>query len=60
MNCAARDRSCREPHHGVVAVTGYQEVQAAFKDVEAFSAVNAIGGPFPPCRSPPKATTSAN
>jgi cytochrome P450 len=37
-----------EPHHGVVAVTGYQEVQAAFKDVEAFSAVNAIGGPFPP------------
>jgi len=38
----------REPHHGVVAVTGYQEVQAAFKDFEAFSAVNAIGGPFPP------------
>lgn len=38
----------REPHHGVVAVTGYQEVQAAFKNVEAFSAVNAIGGPFPP------------
>lgn len=38
----------REPHYGVVAVTGYQEVQAAFKDVESFSAVNAIGGPFPP------------
>lgn len=38
----------REPHHGVVAVTGYQEVQAAFKDFESFSAVNAIGGPFPP------------
>lgn len=38
----------REPHHGVVAVTGYQEVQAAFKDVASFSAVNAIGGPFPP------------
>ena len=37
-----------EPHYGVVAVTGYQEVQAAFKDVDAFSAVNAIGGPFPP------------
>ena len=32
----------------MVAVTGYEEVQAAFKDVEAFSAVNAIGGPFPP------------
>ena len=38
----------REPHHGVVAVTGYAEVQAAFKDVDSFSAVNAIGGPFPP------------
>ncbi|UXA17446.1 cytochrome P450 [Mycobacterium sp. SMC-4] len=38
----------REPHYGVVAVTGYQEVLAAFKDHESFSAVNAIGGPFPP------------
>lgn len=38
----------REPHHGVVAVTGYAEVMAAFKDVDSFSAVNAIGGPFPP------------
>lgn len=38
----------REPHCGVVAVTGYAEVQAAFKDVASFSAVNAIGGPFPP------------
>src|SRR5437763_16751593 len=38
----------REPHYGVVAVTGYAEVQAAFKDVACFSAVNAIGGPFPP------------
>ena len=38
----------REPHHGVVAVTGYQEVMAAFKDHASFSAVNAIGGPFPP------------
>ena len=38
----------REPHYGVVAVTGYQEVQSAFKDVDSFSAVNAIGGPFPP------------
>lgn len=37
-----------EPHHGVVAVTGYAEVMAVFKDVDAFSAVNAIGGPFPP------------
>ncbi len=38
----------REPHYGVVAVTGYQEVMAAFKDHDSFSAVNAIGGPFPP------------
>ncbi|MGV0655659.1 cytochrome P450 [Mycolicibacterium thermoresistibile] len=37
-----------EPHHGVVAVTGYEEVLAAFKNHECFSAVNAIGGPFPP------------
>lgn len=45
-----RDRGpvFREPHYGVVAVTGYQEVLTAFKDVESFSAVNAIGGPFPP------------
>lgn len=38
----------RESHYGVVAVTGYQEVLAAFKDHDSFSAVNAIGGPFPP------------
>lgn len=38
----------REPHFGVVAVTGYQEVMTAFKDHGSFSAVNAIGGPFPP------------
>ncbi|OBB22619.1 cytochrome [Mycolicibacterium peregrinum] len=37
-----------EPQHGVVAVTGYQEVMAAFKDHASFSAVNAIGGLFPP------------
>ncbi|MGE0221598.1 cytochrome P450 [Mycolicibacterium sp.] len=38
----------QEPSHGVWAVTGYQEVLAAFKDHGSFSAVNAIGGPFPP------------
>ncbi len=38
----------REPHHGVVAVTGCPEVIAAFKNTDAFSACNAIGGPFPP------------
>ncbi len=50
----------REPHYGVVAVTGYQEVQAAFKDVDSFSAVNAIGGPFPPLPFTRKATTSVS
>ncbi|WP_193044797.1 cytochrome P450 [Mycolicibacterium baixiangningiae] len=44
----------REPHHGVVAVTGYQEVLAAFKDHDHFSAVNAIGGPFPPLPFEPR------
>jgi cytochrome P450 len=38
----------REPHHGVVAITGYAEVMAAFKDTDAFSACISIGGPFPP------------
>jgi cytochrome P450 len=38
----------REPRHGVVTVTSYAEVMAALKDTDAFSAVNAIGGPFPP------------
>jgi cytochrome P450 len=47
---ALRERGpvVREPHHGVVAVTGYDEVLAAFRDHDHFSAVNAIGGPFPP------------
>lgn len=44
----ARGPVTREPRYGVVAVTGYQEVMAAFKDHATFSAVNAIGGPFPP------------
>jgi cytochrome P450 len=38
----------REPHHNVVVVTGHPEVIEAFKNSEALSAVNAIGGPFPP------------
>lgn len=44
----------REPHYGVIAVTGYQEVHEAFKNVDAFSAVNAIGGPFPPLPFTPR------
>lgn len=38
----------REPHYGVVAVTGYQEANEAFRNTDAFSACVAIGGPFPP------------
>ncbi|MCZ4549223.1 cytochrome P450 [Gordonia rubripertincta] len=47
---ALRERNpvYREPHHNVVVVTGHPEVIEAFKNSEALSAVNAIGGPFPP------------
>ncbi|WP_040825379.1 cytochrome P450 [Nocardia jiangxiensis] len=38
----------REPHYGVVAVTGYQEAVQAFRDTDSFSACVSIGGPFPP------------
>ncbi len=38
----------REPHHGVVVVTGYQEAVEAFRNTDAFSAAVSIGGPFPP------------
>ena len=37
-----------EPHHGVVAVTGYNEAMALYKDVDSFSSCIAVGGPFPP------------
>ncbi|GAB1813573.1 cytochrome P450 [Mycobacterium sp. MUNTM1] len=38
----------REPHHGVVAITGYDEAMALYKDVDSFSSCIAVGGPFPP------------
>ncbi|WP_040830218.1 cytochrome P450 [Nocardia jiangxiensis] len=38
----------REPHYGVVAVTGYQEAIEVFRDAGTFSAAISIGGPFPP------------
>jgi cytochrome P450 family 150 subfamily A5 len=37
----------REPHHGVVMVTGYDEALAVYHDVEAFSSCNSVTGPFP-------------
>ncbi|MEV6341100.1 cytochrome P450 [Nocardia vinacea] len=38
----------REPHYGVIAVTGYQEVIEVFRDPDTYSAAVSIGGPFPP------------
>jgi cytochrome P450 len=38
----------RLPHHGVVAVTGYEEATEVYKDPDTFSNCVALGGPFPP------------
>ncbi|MFK7894537.1 MAG: cytochrome P450 [Myxococcota bacterium] len=37
----------REPHHGVVMVTGYEEASEVLRDVERYSSCNAVSGPFP-------------
>jgi cytochrome P450 family 150 subfamily A5 len=37
----------REPHHGVVMVTGYDEATEVFHDAETFSSCIAVTGPFP-------------
>lgn len=37
----------RERHHGVVMVTGYEEIVAVEADTTNFSACNQVGGPFP-------------
>ena len=44
----SRNPVFREPHYGVLAVTGYQEAVQAFRDTDSFSACVSIGGPFPP------------
>jgi len=44
----------REPHHGVFAVTGYDEALAVFRDSENFSSCNVVGGPFPGLPVEPK------
>jgi cytochrome P450 len=36
----------REPHHGVVMVTGYEEAIEAYHDTAKFSNCNAAAGPF--------------
>jgi cytochrome P450 len=38
----------KEPHHGVVAVTGWDEANAVYKDTESFSSCIAVMGPFTP------------
>ena len=38
----------KEPHHGVVAVTGYEDTLKVFKDASLWSNCVAVGGPFPP------------
>jgi len=37
----------REPHHGVIVVTGYDEAHAIYRDDQRFSSANAPSGPFP-------------
>ena len=37
----------REPHHGVVMITGYDEACAVYQDVATFSSCNSVTGPFP-------------
>ena len=34
------------PHHGVVAVSGYDEATEVYRDVETFSSCNSVVGPF--------------
>ncbi len=34
------------PHHGVVAVTGYDEATEVYRDVDTFSSCNSVIGPF--------------
>ncbi len=38
----------RVPHHGVVAVTGYNEAMEVYRNHEVFSSANSFLGPFPP------------
>ncbi|MGB8363317.1 MAG: cytochrome P450 [Rhizomicrobium sp.] len=37
----------REPYHGVIVVTGYEEGLAVYRDDEHFSSINAPSGPIP-------------
>jgi cytochrome P450 family 150 subfamily A5 len=37
----------REPHHGVMMVTGYEEAIAVYNDTDSYSSCNSPTGPFP-------------
>jgi len=37
----------REPRHGVVMVTGYDEAVSVYRDATSFSSCNSVTGPFP-------------
>ncbi|MBV8951081.1 MAG: cytochrome P450 [Actinobacteria bacterium] len=34
------------PHHGVVAVTGYEEIHDVYRDTDSFSSCNSVVGPY--------------
>ncbi|KUI29035.1 cytochrome P450 [Mycobacterium sp. GA-2829] len=38
----------KEPHYGVVAVTGWDEANAVYRDTESFSSCISVMGPFTP------------
>jgi cytochrome P450 family 150 subfamily A5 len=38
----------REPHHGIVMVTGHEEAMAVYNDPATFSSCNTVAGPFTP------------
>ena len=42
----AQGPAWREPHHGVVMVTGYEEAMAVYNDPSRFSSCNAVAGPW--------------
>ena len=35
------------PHHGVVAVTGHEELMEVYRDKDTYSSCNSVTGPFP-------------
>lgn len=43
-----RGRVVREPHHGVMAVTGYLDTLEVYKDTGSYSNCVSVGGPFVP------------